>query len=162
MTPIKHDSNADIFRGQLFIFVGENPIAFGTNATMNITTEEIDVTNKMMSGGWKGSLPGQKSFAITSESLLTQKEGLYSFDTLLNKQINDETLEFYMGESKVTEQTNVGGKFELDKTKKYYTGQVMITSLDLTSEVNGIANCSASFTGIGALVPGEITPPPTT
>lgn len=65
-----------------------------------------------------------------------------------------------MGEAKVTDQTNVGGGFELDKTKKYYTGQVMITSLDLTSEVNGIANCSASFTGIGALIPGPL--PPTT
>lgn len=155
--PIKHDSNADIFRGQLFIFVGDNPIAFGTNATMNITTEEVDISNKMMSGNWKGSLPGQKSFSITSESLLTQKEGQYSFDTLLDKQINDETFEFFMGEAKVTNQTPVGGEFELDKTKKYYTGTVMITSLDLTSEVNNIATCSASFSGVGALVPGTPT-----
>ncbi|RGP17284.1 phage tail tube protein [Parabacteroides gordonii] len=160
MTPIKHDSNADIFRGQLFLFVGETPIAYGTNATMNTTTEEVDTTNKMMSGGWKGSSPGQKSYAITSESLITRKEGQLSYDTLLDKQINDETLEFFFGEAKVTERTNVGGKFELDKTKKYYTGQVMITSLDLTSEVNGIANCSVSLSGIGALVPGP--PPPTT
>ena len=154
MPPIKHDSNTDIFRGQLFIFVGENPIAYGTNATMNIATEEIDISNKMMSGGWAGALPGQKSFSITSDSLLTQKEGQISFDTLLDKQRNDETLEFFLGEAKVTEQTSTGGKFELDKTKKYYTGIVMITSLDLTSEVNGIANCSASLTGVGALVPG--------
>ncbi|MDR2057638.1 MAG: phage tail protein [Dysgonamonadaceae bacterium] len=157
MPPIKHDSNTDIFRGQLFIFVGENPIAYGTNATMNIATEEIDITNKMMSGGWKGSLPGQKSFSITSESLLTQKEGQYSFDTLLDKQIKDETFDFFMGEAKVTDPTSVGGKFELDRTKKYYAGTVMITSLDLTSEVNGIATCSASFTGVGALVPGTPT-----
>jgi TP901-1 family phage major tail protein len=157
MPPIKHDSNTDIFRGQLFIFVGENPIAFGTSATMNIATEEIDVTNKMMSGGWKGSLPGQKSFSITSESLLTQKAGQYSFDTMLDKQIKDETFDFFMGEAKVTEKTNAGGKFELDKTKKYYTGTVMITSLDLQSEVNGIATCSASFTGVGALAPGTPT-----
>ena len=158
MPAIKHDSNTDIFRGQLFIFVGESPIAYGTSATMNITTEEIDITNKMMSGGWKGTLPGQKSFSITSESLLTQKEGQYSFDTLLDKQIKDETLEFFLGEAKVTEQTRTGGKFELDKTKKHYTGTVMITSLDLTSEVNGIASCSASFTGIGALDMGTLTP----
>jgi TP901-1 family phage major tail protein len=157
MAAIKHDSNTDIFRGQLFIFVGENPIAFGTNATMNITTEEIDISNKMMSGNWKGSLPGQKSFSITSESLLTQKEGEYSFDTLLDKQIDDETFAFFLGEATVTEQTPTGGKFELDTTKKYYTGTVMITSLDLTSEVNGIATCSASFTGVGALVPGTPT-----
>jgi len=159
MPPIKHDSNTDIFRGQLFIFVGDAPIAFGTSATMNIATEEVDITNKMMSGGWKGSLPGQKSFSITSESLLTQKTGQYSFDTLLEKQINDETFDFFMGEAEVSEQTSVGGKFELDLTKKHYTGKVMITSLDLTSEVSGIATCSASFTGIGALVPGDAVTP---
>lgn len=156
--PVKHDSDTDIFKGQLFLFVGDSPVAFGTDASMSITTDEIDVTNKMMSGGWKGSLPGQKSFSITSESLLTQKEGLLSFDTLFDKQIKGETIKFFIGEAKVSEQTSVGGKFELDKTKKHYLGVAMITSLDITSTINNISTCSASFTGIGALVPGEVTP----
>ena len=154
----KHDSNTDIFRGQLFIYVGDDPIAVGTDASLNITTDEIDISNKMMSGGWKGSLPGQKSFSITSESLLTQETGEYSFDELMKKQIADETFPFFMGESKVTNQTPTGGEFELDKTKPYYTGTVMITSLDLKSTNGDIATCSASFAGVGALVPGEITP----
>ena len=157
MPPIKHDSNTDIFRGQLFIFVGDSPIAYGKDATMNVTTEEIDISNKMMSGGWKGSLPGKKSFGITSESLMTQAAGQESFDSLLNKQINDETFPFVMGEAKVTEQTPTGGKFELDKTKPYYSGTVMITSLDVKSTDGDISTCSASFTGIGALVPGTPT-----
>jgi predicted secreted protein len=157
MPPIKHDSNTDIFRGQLFIFVGNNPIAYGKDATMNVTTEEIDISNKMMSGGWKGSLPGKKSFSITSESLMTHATGQESFDSLLNKQINDETFPFVIGEAKVTEQTPTGGKFELDRTKPYYSGTVMITSLDVKSTDGDIATCSASFTGIGALVPGTPT-----
>ena len=158
MPPIKHDSNADIFRGQLFLYIGENPIAYGTSAALTITTEEIDVSNKMMSGGWAGALPGQKSYSITSESLLTQKEGQFSFDTLLDKQTKDETFEFFMGEAVVTDQTPTGGKFTLDKTKKYYTGTVMITSLELTSAVNDIAACSVSLTGVGALAPGVLEP----
>lgn len=158
MPPVKHDSNTDIFRGQLFIFVGDNPIAYGKDATMNISTEEIDVSNKMMSGGWKGSLPGKKSFAITSESLLTQKEGQESFDSLLDKQINDETFTFFMGSAEVKNETPTGGEFVLDKTKKYYTGTVMITSLDLKSTDGDIATCSSSFSGVGALVPGKVTP----
>lgn len=157
MPPVKHDSNTDIFRGQLFIFVGENPIAYGKDATMNITTEEIDISNKMMSGGWKGSLPGKKSFAITSESLLTQKQGQESFDSLLDKQINDETFTFFMGEAKVTNQTPTGGEFVLDKTKPFYTGTIMITSLDVKSTDGDIASCSSSFTGVGALVKGTPT-----
>ena len=156
---VKHDSNTDIFRGQLFIFTGtgeeQKPIAYGKDATMNISTEEVDVSNKMMSGGWKGSLPGQKSYTVTSESLMTNKEGQESFGSLLDKQINDETFPFVMGEAKVSEKTPTGGKFELDKSKPYYTGTLMITSLDVKSTNGDIATCSSSFAGIGALVKGE-------
>jgi hypothetical protein len=156
MPPIKHDSNTDIFRGQLFLFIGDNPIAFGTSASLEISAEEIDISNKMFSPNWKGSLPGQKSYSLSSESLLTQKEGLYSFDTLFQSISDGTTLEFFLGEAKVSDGTATGGKFELDETQKYYKGTVMVTSLSLTSEVNGIATCSASFVGIGALLPGDL------
>jgi predicted secreted protein len=149
--PTKHDSKTDIFRGQLFIFAGDNPVAFGTSASLNISVEEVDVSNKMIPGNWKVSLPGQKSFSITSESLLTRKAGEYSFDSMFKKISTGETLEFFLGEATVTDPTNMGGEFALDTTKAHYTGEVMIASLDITSEVNGIATCSASFTGIGAL-----------
>jgi len=158
MPPVKHDSNTDIFKGQLFVFVKDSPIAYGKDATLNITTEEIDVSNKMMSGGWKGALPGKKSFTVTSESLYTQKADQESFPSLLKKQINDETITFAIGESKITNQTATGGQFELDKTKPHYTGTMMITSLDLKSTDGDIATCSASFAGIGALVEGKPTP----
>ena len=158
MPPIKHDSNTDIFRGQLFVFVDEKPVAYGKDATLNITTEEIDISNKMMSGGWKGSLPGKKSFSVTSESLFTNKDGQESFPSLLEKQIADETLDFTFGEAKVSEQTSTGGKFELDESKPHFTGKIMITSLDVKSTDGDIATCSASFTGIGALKKGEVTP----
>ena len=156
MSVVKHDSNADIFRGQLFIFVEEKPIAYGKDATLNITTEEVDISNKMMSGGWKGSLPGKKSFSVTSESLLTKEADQESFPSLLKRQIQDETFTFILGEAKVTNKTATGGEFELDKTKPYYTGEMMITSLDVKSTDGDIATCSASFTGIGALE--EVTP----
>jgi len=55
---------------------------------------------------------------------------------------------------KVTNETETGGQFELDKTKPYYTGKMMITSLDVKSTDGDIATCSASFAGIGALVEG--------
>lgn len=157
MAAVKHDSNTDIFRGQLFVFVKDSPIAYGKDATLNITTEEIDVSNKMMSGGWKGALPGKKSFSVTSESLLTQAADQESFPSLLKKQINDETFTFVIGEAKVTNQTATGGQFELDKSKPYYTGTIMITSLDVKSTDGDIATCSASFTGIGALEEGTLT-----
>lgn len=150
MAGTKLDSRTDIYRGELFVFVGDQPIAFASTATLEITTEEIDISNKMM-GSWSGSLPGKKSYTISSESLVTRKEGTMSFDTLLAKQIASETLNFYFGEASSTDKDNFGGTFDKDTKKMNYTGEVMITSLSVTSEAGQIAKCSSSFKGIGGL-----------
>lgn len=152
MAPIKHDSNTDLIRGELFLFIGELPIAFASSCGLDISTEELDISNKMC-GDWAASLPGKKSFTISFDSLLTRKEGTMSFDTLLKKQIAGETLEFYFGAAKVTNPTNTGGEFALDTTQVNYSGTIMITSLSLKSENGQIASCSASFKGVGALTP---------
>ena len=62
-------------------------------------------------------MPGKKSYTISSESLVTRKEGTMSFDTLLAKQIASETLSFYFGEASSTDKDNFGGTFDKD-TKK--------------------------------------------
>jgi TP901-1 family phage major tail protein len=164
MAATKLDSSKDIYRGELFLFVKPDgleetdplPIAFATTATIEITTEEVDISNKMM-GGWAGSLPGKKSFTASTEALITRKEGAMSYDTLLDAQINGKVLDFFFGEATVADQDNNGGTFTPDKTKKNYTGRVMITSQSVTSEAGQIAKLSASFKGIGALTPVDGT-----
>lgn len=152
MVPIKHDSEKDIVRGQLFLFLDGAPVAFASSANLDISTEEIDISNKMM-GDWAASLPGKKSFTVSSESLLTRLTGAVSFDLLLDKQIKGETFDFCFGDALISEETNLGGKFDIDTTKINYKGKVMITSLSLKSDNGQIASCSSSFKGIGALEP---------
>lgn len=154
MAGTKLDSRKDIYRGEFFVFVGDQPIAFASSATLEVTTEEIDISNKMM-GDWSGSLPGKKSYTVSSESLVTRKEGAMSYDTLLAKQIAGETLSFYFGEAKAADKDNFGGTFDKDATKKSYTGEVMITNISISSEAGQIAKCSSSFKGIGGLSPVE-------
>lgn len=154
MAATKLDSRTDIYRGELFVFVGDQPIAFASSATLEVTTEEIDISNKMM-GDWSGSLPGKKSYTVSSESLVTRKEGAMSYDTLLAKQIAGETLSFFFGEAKATDKDNFGGTFDKDATKKSYTGEVMITNMSISSEAGQIAKCSSAFKGIGGLSPVE-------
>ena len=102
MAATKLDSRQDIFRGQLFLFDSEgNPLAFATTATLEVTTEEIDISNKMM-GGWSGSLPGRKSYTLSTESLVTKKAGAFSLETLLNAQLTDATLGFQLAEATST------------------------------------------------------------
>lgn len=157
MAAVKHDANTDLVRGQLFLFVDDQPIAFASSCSLEVSADEIDISNKMM-GDWAASLPGKKSYTLSSESLLTRLQGAMSFDALLQKMIESETLTFFFGETTVTGQTNTGGTFEKDTAKKNYTGTVMVTSLSLKSDNGAIASCSASFKGVGALVPSTLQP----
>lgn len=156
MADKKLDSSVDIFRGELMLFVGEDPVAFGSSAGLDISTEELDISNKMM-GNWSGSLAGKMSFTISSESLLTRKEGALSFDTLLEKQIAGDPLDFFFGSAKATDQDNFGGTFEKDDKQVNYTGKVIITSLSIKSDNGQIVSVSASFKGVGALTPVKPT-----
>lgn len=159
MADKKLDSSKDIFRGELMLFIGENPVAFGSSAGLDISTEELDISNKMM-GNWAGSLAGKMSFTISSESLLTRKEGALSFDTLLEKQIAGDPLDFFFGSAKASDQDNFGGTFEKDDKQVNYTGKVIITSLSIKSDNGQIVSVSASFKGVGALTPVKpVTPP---
>lgn len=157
MSGAKLDSRTDIYRKQLFVFVGELPIAFASTATLEVTTEEVDISNKMM-GDWAGSLPGKKSYTVSSESFITRKEGEMSFDTLVEKQTAGETLNFFFGDANAEDADNFGGTFKQDTTQINYTGEVMITSISVTSEAGNIAKCSVSFKGIGGLKKADGTP----
>lgn len=154
MADKKLDSSKDIHRGELMLFIGEDPVAFGSSAGLDISTEELDISNKMM-GNWSGSLAGKMSFTISSESLLTRKEGALSFDTLLEKQIAGDPLDFFFGSAKASDQDNFGGTFEKDDKQVNYTGKVIITSLSIKSDNGQIVSVSASFKGVGALTPVE-------
>lgn len=156
MVAVKHDSSKDLVRGQFFLFLGETPVAFASSCALDVSVEEIDISNKMC-GSWSASLPGKKSFTISCEALLTRLEGAMSYDTLLKKVGTDETFNFSIGEAKVANKTNVGGEFSLDETKIAYKGEAMLTSLSLKSDNGQIASCSSSFKGIGELE--AVTPP---
>ena len=157
-TGVKLDSSVDVLKGNLHLFVGDLPVAFETSSTLNLSTEEIDVSNKMM-GDWSGSLAGKKSFTISCESLVTRKEGALSYDTLLEKQIAGNPLDFFFGDATAADKDNFGGTFTKDTSKKNYTGKAIITSLEIKSDNGAIVSCSASFKGVGALSPVEAVVP---
>lgn len=159
-TPIKHDSNTDIFQKQLFVFVNERPIAFGISATLDVGSSSINIDNKMISGGWEGVSPGTKNWSVSSESLVTFVTGQLSADDLLDIMIKDEKVEIIYGRFIVTDETPAGGIFEPDLTKSHYKGEAIIESFNVSSSVGDIAKCSITLKGSGALE--KIEPTPTT
>ena len=158
--PIKHESNTDIFRGQIFLFIGGKPMAFGISANLDVSTNEIDISNKMVSAGWDASLAGNKNWTLSSESLVTYTEGQLSATDLLNTQINGQTVDIIYGQALVTEETLTGGKFEPDKSKPYYEGSAFITSFGINSTNGDFAKCSVSLKGSGALKMGTVVAAP--
>ncbi len=41
----KLDSSKDIYRGELMLFIGDEPIAFASSCGLDVSTEEIDISN---------------------------------------------------------------------------------------------------------------------
>ena len=152
MAAVKLDSSVDVLKGPLMLFIEDNPLAFEKSSKLSMTADELDVSNKMM-GDWAGSLSGKKSFSFSSDALTTKKTGACSYDTLMDAWIAGTPLNFKFAPGASTDKDAFGGTFTPDATQKSYTGKVIVTSLEITSEAGALVTCSATLKGVGALVP---------
>lgn len=149
------DVNTQLVLGEemyLYVTSANTPVAFATSCSVQIDGETIDTSNKM-SGRWNSNLAGKNGYTISTDALYTQAEGLYSFDSLMEKMIAGGKLEWTIGKAK----DYANGDYDLDATKPNYTGVAFITSLSLNAGNNEVANCSITLTGSGAIVRNEGT-----
>lgn len=133
----------DLVKGNsLLLYANSNPVAFGKSCDLSISSDSIDTTSKF-SGNFKTSIPGQISYTVSSDFLLTYASGDTSFDTLLAVQLSGGTVPFVIGTT--TDSVTYA------MTAGKYSGTAIITSLSLKAEENGICSCSVSLQGTGAL-----------
>lgn len=143
MADIQYNVNTDlILADSLFIFVDNMPLAFAQSANLSFSADSIDTSNKM-SPIWVSNLQGKLSYTITSDALITKKEGAMSFDTLLDKATKREPVNFVFGKA------SEDGTFSL--SEGWYEGVAIITALDINSENNAVASMSVTLTGSGEL-----------
>ena len=143
MADIQYNVNTDlILADSLFIFVDDMPLAFAQSANLSFSADSIDTSNKM-SPIWVSNLQGKLSYTITSDALITKKEGAMSFDTLLDKATKREPVNFVFGKA------SEDGTFSL--AEGWYEGTAIITALDINSENNAVASMSVTLTGSGEL-----------
>ena len=140
-----YDANVDAIQGDsVFVFTGaagaELPTAYGTSCNLSVSKETIDTSNKM-TGGWASSLSGRKGWTASSDCLLTKAAGLNSFDSLYEAMLSETPVSVTVG--KVT------SSYGLEAG--WYSGKAHITALEMTAEQNGVASCTVTFTGTGAL-----------
>ena len=148
---MSYDQDMDLIKGEgLMIYIADElgelqPIAYATTHQLDRGTETIDTSSKM-SGGWDDSMPGKKSWQLTTDSLISRTEGHLSYDTLEEMHENDEILDVVIGTPKNSED------FELDTTKRRREGKAIITSLTQTANNGELCTSSLSLQGKGKLV----------
>ncbi len=140
-----YDANVDAIQGDsVFVFTGETgaelPTAYATSCNLSVSKETIDTSNKM-TGGWASSLSGRKGWTASSDCLLTKQSGLNSFDSLYDAMLSATPVSVTVGKV-----TSVYGL-----EAGWYSGKAHITALEMTAEQNGVASCTVTFTGTGAL-----------
>lgn len=147
MSNVKLDASTDIYKGQLHLFFGDTPLAFGKTASLEITAEEIDITNKML-GDWGGALSGKKSFSLQADAFYSKKGE--SFDSLFAKFEAGTPVDFTFSTATSEDQDSFGGTFTASEDVKF-SGKVIVTSLSLQSNAGEYATFTATLKGVGKL-----------
>lgn len=121
----------------LLIYMEGEAIACTTEATVNITNEQIEVTCK--------DNDGAKSYTLGGQDWNFTVGGIFSFD---NNGI-DPLLDVALGKTVVTV------RFGTDEVGDFFLqGEAVITSLSITSPLNAVATYTATFQSNGPLSKG--------
>jgi len=140
----------NLIRGdEFFLYVKtsggtDKPIAYATSASISISQETLDCSNKM-SGVWSNALAGKLSWTVSSSALMSYKDTGYSY--FYEKMVARTPFLIKIGQ--VTDLATED--FDADETKTYYTGQAYLTSLNLSSDNGSVASFDVEFQGDGAL-----------
>jgi hypothetical protein len=151
-TAVSYDSLKDIYTGQMLVYLGDNPLAFCKNAELKLSQDPLDAANKM-AGNWDVPLGGKKSFNVTTESMLTHKNGACSYLDIAKAIISGATFAFWFGTVVETTAADGSKTYTKDTTEPSFTGTILPTECDIKSENGSIATCSGTFKGVGALTP---------
>lgn len=131
-------------------------LALATSCSFDFSVDAFDVTSKD-SGSWSASIPGMKSWTMSSENLYCPDA-----DKLLALAIARTTLKLYWIPSHNTEAlnqvTHTPTLTESSNTYMYYVGDAWINSLSASAANNEASNYSISFTGTGALTQSNTLP----
>lgn len=142
-----------IIKGRnLMCFIGEassaKAIAYATSHALSISGETTDISSK--DHGIYGAVDVNKiTWEITSENLFTTED----FSTLFELMVaaTPVLLQWGINADQSNLPVDTGNMWKLDKTKGYYTGNAVITSLSVNANNGETATFSITFTGAGPI-----------
>ena len=145
-------SEQRILGDELFVYINTatgdtetwTPLAYSTTASLNLTSDTIDASNKM-AGVWTAALPGKLSWTISTEALMSTSETGYEY--FYDKLVKREAFKIRFGQ--VTDLSS--SEFDIDTAKTYYEGEAFCSSCNLTADNGAVCTMSVEFTGNGEL-----------
>lgn len=147
------NQNIDLINGDnllLYLTSANTVVAYATSVSLQVDSESIDTSSKF-SCRWQQNMNGKSSYSISCDALYCNNASGLSFDQLLSMQIAGEQVEWVIGEEEDFTGDCESNPHALDKTKPYYTGKAVVTSVSLSAGSNEMASCSATLTGAGEI-----------
>lgn len=140
--------------GDMMLFIGGKSIAFATSHTLTINADTTDTSNKDEGGGgWRSEDVNLLSWEATTENLMGSGQG-NDYDSLVTMMVAKQPVDAVFGQ-KSSAATDVP---EGGWTGTGYSGKVLITSIEINATNGETATFTATFTGVGALNVGAVTP----
>lgn len=155
------DQTKIIEGSKLMLFINNKSIAMATNHTLSLSAETTEISNKDLgSGDWTANSIRKFSWEVSTENMYTVSAYKKLFELMIAKQpvnaifsvrkdnmVQDSSSYFADWTWKYT--ASSGSLMTLDQ--EYYTGKVIITSLDVQAPNDDNATFSCTMTGTGSL-----------
>ena len=117
-------------------------LAFATSCSLEISTDEIDQTNKD-SVGWKSIIQGTRSWSVSADAM-------YQNEAEASKKAFTDFFANVENRSKVYVELTIAGASNSD-ANVFYSGEAYVSSLSVNGGTEDQATWSISLTGTGAL-----------
>lgn len=153
-----YDGSKIIDGGDLMLFVNGHSIAFATSHSLSISTETSETTNKDIRGGWAASKVKKFSWTCNTENLYANAGSGTTFADLFDLMVAKTEITAIFGLKSQGASADVpttgwtpATSLSDSTTVNYYTGSVVITSLEVNAPDDDNATFTCEFTGCGAL-----------
>ena len=136
--------------GDLMLFVENKSIAYATNHTLSINAETADTSNKDEGGGdWASNEVKILSWSATSENLYSTDGQGDNYADLYDIMVAKTPVTAVFSKKSQNQSYVPTGGWTSSTPK--YTGNVVITKLELNAPNGDYATFSVEFQGVGAL-----------
>lgn len=138
---------------QIQLFLSGSTLACATSCSVNISSDDIDVSCKD-SAGFNSTIPGRITWTAQSDNLFVIGDYQKLVDAMLNKTVL--TLAFstvgnWQDKTAPDSDGHVVPAGGWTSANDGYTGQVTVSSIDLNADNGSVATYSVTFNGHGAL-----------